>query len=113
MGQHILAIDQGTTSSRSIIFSPKRSIDAIAQQEFSQKYPKDGWVEHDPEEIWESVVVSLHLTSPPLVLPTSARQPWYGINTQVNPYTMQSCGKTDALHNTAVILAKTRRLFLI
>ena len=48
MGQHILAIDQGTTSSRSIIFSPKGSIDAIAQQEFSQKYPKDGWVEHDP-----------------------------------------------------------------
>ncbi|AEA96386.1 glycerol kinase GlpK [Alteromonas mediterranea] len=59
MGQHILAIDQGTTSSRSIIFSPKRSIDAIAQQEFSQKYPKDGWVEHDPEEIWESVVSTL------------------------------------------------------
>jgi glycerol kinase len=59
MGQHILAIDQGTTSSRSIIFSPKGSIDAIAQQEFSQKYPKDGWVEHDPEEIWESVVSTL------------------------------------------------------
>ena len=59
MGQHILAIDQGTTSSRSIIFSPKGNIDAIAQQEFSQKYPKDGWVEHDPEEIWESVVSTL------------------------------------------------------
>lgn len=56
MGQHILAIDQGTTSSRSIIFSSKGSIEAIAQQEFSQKYPKDGWVEHDPEEIWESVI---------------------------------------------------------
>ena len=40
MGQHILAIDQGTTSSRSIIFSSKGSIEAIAQQEFSQKYPK-------------------------------------------------------------------------
>lgn len=59
MGQHILAIDQGTTSSRSIIFSPKGSIEAIAQQEFSQKYPKDGWVEHDPEEIWESVLTTL------------------------------------------------------
>lgn len=59
MGQHILAIDQGTTSSRSIIFSPKGSIEAIAQQEFSQKYPNDGWVEHDPEEIWESVITTL------------------------------------------------------
>ena len=59
MGQHILAIDQGTTSSRSIIFSPKGSIEAIAQQEFSQKYPKDGWVEHDPEEICESVLTTL------------------------------------------------------
>ncbi|GFD70304.1 glycerol kinase GlpK [Alteromonas sp. KUL106] len=59
MGQHILAIDQGTTSSRSIIFSSNGSIEAIAQQEFSQKYPKDGWVEHDPEEIWESVTATL------------------------------------------------------
>ncbi|MEM7419505.1 MAG: FGGY family carbohydrate kinase, partial [Pseudomonadota bacterium] len=59
MGQHILAIDQGTTSSRSIIFSPNGKIEGIAQQEFSQKYPNDGWVEHDPEEIWESVVTTL------------------------------------------------------
>lgn len=59
MGQHLLAIDQGTTSSRSIIFSPKGSIESVAQQEFSQKYPNDGWVEHDPEEIWESVVATL------------------------------------------------------
>lgn len=59
MGQHILAIDQGTTSSRSIIFSPDGAIEAISQTEFSQKYPHDGWVEHDPEEIWESVVSTM------------------------------------------------------
>jgi len=59
MGQHILAIDQGTTSSRSIIFSPDGAIKAISQTEFSQKYPHDGWVEHDPEEIWESVVSTM------------------------------------------------------
>jgi len=59
MGQHILAIDQGTTSSRSIIFAPDGTIIAIAQQEFSQQYPKDGWVEHDPEEIWESVTTTM------------------------------------------------------
>lgn len=59
MGQYILAIDQGTTSSRSIIFAADGTITAIAQQEFSQKYPQDGWVEHDPEEIWESVTATM------------------------------------------------------
>lgn len=59
MEQYILAIDQGTTSSRSIIFAADGTIKAIAQQEFSQKYPHDGWVEHDPEEIWESVTATM------------------------------------------------------
>lgn len=51
----ILAIDQGTTSSRAIVFSSDGSILAQAQQDFKQHYPADGWVEHDPEEIWTSV----------------------------------------------------------
>ncbi len=59
MEHYLLAIDQGTTSSRSIVFSTKGKIEAIAQKEFSQQYPKDGWVEHNPEEIWESVVCTL------------------------------------------------------
>ncbi|MBN1957381.1 MAG: glycerol kinase GlpK [Desulfuromonadales bacterium] len=53
---HILVIDQGTTSSRAMIFSASGDCVAMAQQEFSQYYPRDGWVEHDPEEIWNSVV---------------------------------------------------------
>jgi glycerol kinase len=53
----ILAIDQGTTSTRAIIFAPDSSIIAVAQQEFAQHYPNDGWVEHDPEDIWSSTVV--------------------------------------------------------
>jgi glycerol kinase len=48
----ILALDQGTTSSRSIVFDYDGRIHAIAQQEFKQHYPQPGWVEHDPEEIW-------------------------------------------------------------
>lgn len=48
----ILALDQGTTSSRSIVFDHDGRIVAIAQQEFKQHYPHPGWVEHDPEEIW-------------------------------------------------------------
>lgn len=53
---HILAIDQGTTSSRAIIFDSSMRIVASAQQEFPQHFPKSGWVEHDPSDIWASVV---------------------------------------------------------
>jgi glycerol kinase len=55
-GRHILAIDQGTTSSRAMIFDDKGHCIALAQKEFTQIYPQDGWVEHDPEEIWQSVL---------------------------------------------------------
>ncbi len=54
--QAILAIDQGTTSSRAILFGADQNIIAIAQQEFTQYFPQSGWVEHDPEEIWDSVL---------------------------------------------------------
>src|SRR6478752_468403 len=50
----ILALDQGTTSSRAILFDHAGLIIASAQQEFRQIFPKAGWVEHDPEEIWSS-----------------------------------------------------------
>ncbi len=56
MATQILAIDQGTTSSRAIVFDARMNIVGVAQQEFTQHFPKPGWVEHDPEEIWESVV---------------------------------------------------------
>ncbi|SEL06273.1 glycerol kinase GlpK [Parapedobacter koreensis] len=54
MSPYILALDQGTTSSRAIIFDKAGSIVALAQKEFKQYYPKSGWVEHDPKEIWSS-----------------------------------------------------------
>jgi glycerol kinase len=52
----ILSIDQGTTSSRAIVFAKDSSIVATAQQEFPQHYPQDGWVEHDPEDIWNTTL---------------------------------------------------------
>ncbi|MEQ8178085.1 MAG: glycerol kinase GlpK [Amphiplicatus sp.] len=52
----ILAIDQGTTSSRAIAFGRTANIVAVAQQEFPQHYPADGWVEHDPEDIWRTTL---------------------------------------------------------
>src|SRR5262249_6490346 len=55
---HILAIDQGTTSSRAIVFRGDCSIAAAAQQEFPQYFPQSGWVEHEPEDIWRTVLAT-------------------------------------------------------
>ena len=52
MGTYIMALDQGTTSSRCILFNKSGEIVSVAQQEFTQIYPKPGWVEHDPLQIW-------------------------------------------------------------
>ncbi len=54
MTQYILSLDQGTTSSRAILFDVNGSIAAVAQKEFTQYFPQPGWVEHDPMEIWVS-----------------------------------------------------------
>lgn len=54
MARHILALDQGTTSSRAILFRDDGSIASIGQHEFPQIFPQPGWVEHDPEAIWQS-----------------------------------------------------------
>jgi glycerol kinase len=55
MKKYILSIDQGTTSSRAIVFDKKGNIIQVAQQEFTQIFPKPGWVEHDANEIWQTV----------------------------------------------------------
>src|ERR1043165_7231102 len=52
----ILALDQGTTSSRAIVFDRDGAIRAVAQKEFTQIFPRAGWVEHDPDEIWASQI---------------------------------------------------------
>ena len=54
-GHYLLAIDQGTSSSRTVIYDHSATVQASAQQEFRQIYPQAGWVEHDPEDIWSSV----------------------------------------------------------
>ena len=52
--KYILALDQGTTSSRAIVFNSNSEVVAMSQKEFPQLFPKSGWVEHDPEIIWKS-----------------------------------------------------------
>ena len=59
MSGHVLAIDQGTTSSRAIVFDGDCSVVAIDQREIAQIYPASGWVEHDPMEIWSSVTATM------------------------------------------------------
>ena len=54
MGNYVLALDQGTTSSRAILFDREQNILGVSQKEFTQLYPREGWVEHDPMEIWSS-----------------------------------------------------------
>ena len=56
MEQYIMSIDQGTTSSRAILFDKEGQIQGVAQREFKQYFPKSGWVEHDANEIWTSVL---------------------------------------------------------
>lgn len=58
MAHYILSIDQGTTSSRALLFDEKGHVTMTAQAEFKQYFPQDGWVEHDPEDIWKT---SLHV----------------------------------------------------
>ncbi|WAX94037.1 glycerol kinase GlpK [Aminobacter sp. NyZ550] len=58
MSGFILAIDQGTTSSRAIVFDQTMKPVGVGQKEFTQHFPASGWVEHDPEEIWDSVVTT-------------------------------------------------------
>lgn len=54
MDKYILALDQGTTSSRALVFDRRGNICSLAQKEFTQYFPQPGWVEHDPDEIWSS-----------------------------------------------------------
>jgi len=56
MNAYLLAVDQGTTSSRAIIFGRSGEMVSVAQQEFGQHFPRDGWVEHDADEIWQTTL---------------------------------------------------------
>ena len=100
----VLAIDQGTTSSRAIVFGPDQSIISVAQQEFAQHFPKSGWVEHDCEEIWQSVVsvcrqalsmANLQATDIAAIGITNQRETTLIWDRKTgNPFTMRSSGRT-------------------
>ena len=109
---YVLAFDQGTTSSRAILFDRAGRIHSVAQKEFQQIYPKPGWVEHDPMEIggsqsgvaWEvleKAAVWPGIRWPPSASPISARPRSCGTATTGRPVSTRSCGRTAARPTSA------------
>src|SRR5690349_9435005 len=101
------AIDQGTTSTRFIVFDRNGAIVSLAQKEHAQIYPKPGWVEHDAQEIWRNTRAvaaealgkpgSRRKTSPPWASQTSARRRCCGMRARARRFTTRSSGKTRGL----------------
>ena len=107
MSKYVGAIDQGTTSTRFIVFDQQGAIVAVAQKEHEQIYPQPGWVEHDAAEIWrntqevigERARARRHhapATSPPSASPISARRRCSGTAAPARRCTTRSCGRTRA-----------------
>ncbi|EXJ12458.1 glycerol kinase GlpK [Nitrincola nitratireducens] len=72
MTDYILAIDQGTTSSRAILYTKAMEVVATAQEEFQQHFPRNGWVEHDPEDLWQTVLSTCRAVLAKSNVPASA-----------------------------------------
>lgn len=72
MTSHVLVVDQGTTSTRAIVFGPDASPVAAAQQEFRQIYPHPGWIEHDPADLWATTLSTMREAVAKSALPASA-----------------------------------------
>jgi glycerol kinase len=88
----LLALDQGTTSSRAILFDENARQLAAAQRELTQIYPKPGWVEHNPVEIWETQLATAHEVLE-LALLISVRRRFCGIAPRGSRCTMRSSGR--------------------
>ncbi len=107
----VLALDQGTTSSRAILFTHDGRAAAVVQQEFSQILPSPGIVEHDPEAIWNSQLAVArevmqkagagHAMLPQLALQTSAKQQFFGSAIPASLLPTPSCGKAASAHRSA------------
>src|SRR6266568_3661333 len=106
MPSYVAAIDQGTTSTRFMVLHRAGKIVAVSQKEHQQIYPKPGWVEHDPEEIWRrtgEVIAKpcskegcVPRTLLPSASPTSAKRPSSGTAEPASPSPTPSFGKTPA-----------------
>src|SRR5688572_6707014 len=97
----IIALDQGTTSSRAVLFDEQGQIKGVAQQEFTQIFPKPGWVEHDAEEIWSTQSGVLHkLISDKKLEPSSIQG--IGITNQRETTVVWNRKTGEPVHNAIV-----------
>ena len=87
MGKYIMALDAGTTSNRCILFNEKGERCSMAQREFTQYFPKPGWVEHDADEIWAQ---------------TREKRQLSGTGIRESPFTMPLCGSAAELRNIVI-----------
>jgi glycerol kinase len=101
MARHILVVDQGTTSTRTIIFDAAVAPVATAQQELTQLYPRPGWVEHDPEEIWATVLSTARRALSDAAL-TPADIAALGIANQRETVVLWDRRSGNAIHNAIV-----------
>ena len=97
MAKYVMALDAGTTSNRCILFNEKGEMCSVAQREFTQYFPKPGWVEHDADEIWASMLGVAVEAMNMIVLQTRERQPSSGTKRQESRSIMQSYGSAAEL----------------
>ncbi len=98
-GKYLLAIDQGTSSSRAVLYDHETRVVASAQQEFPQHYPQPGWVEHDPEDIWRSVEAVVRET---IAEVDAAEITGIGITNQRETTVIWERGSGRPIHNAIV-----------
>jgi len=101
MAGHVLAVDQGTTSTRAIVFDGKMQAIGSGQKEFRQIFPQSGWVEHDPEEIWKSVLWAVRAALDKAGL-TAADIAAIGITNQRETVVVWDRATGEPIHNAIV-----------
>ena len=101
MSGFILAIDQGTTSTRSIVFDPEYRVRGVGQQEFPQHFPRSGWVEHDPEDIWRTTLETMRFALSDARL-TASDLAAIGITNQRETTILWDRSTGKAIHNAIV-----------
>ena len=112
MSKYIMALDAGTTSNRCILFDKSGTICSVAQKEFTQYFPKPGWVEHDADEIWSTQLgVAVEAMSKigasasdiaAIVSRIREKRQSYGIKKPAIPFTPQLCGSAGVQRSTVM-----------
>ena len=111
MAKYIMALDAGTTSNRCILFNEKGEMCSVAQKEFTQFFPKPGWVEHDAEEIWatqlevaKEAMANIQATAADIcaIGITNQRRRSSGTKRRESRSTMQLYGSAAEHRNTAI-----------